>query len=86
MNALSALSLSDLGFTMHSLRHGGATDMFLSVVPFANIQIRGRWASTTSCTWYIQGSRGLLAKRVLAVSTKILMKTSIRSLEKLQQF
>ena len=47
-------------FTLHSLRHGGATHLHLSGVPIEDVMYRGRWASNKSCRRYIQAGRALL--------------------------
>jgi len=49
-------------FTCHSLRHGGATAMFLNSAPMADIAERGRWRSAKSCSRYIQSARGLMVE------------------------
>jgi len=45
----------------HSLRHGGATLLFLRGVSIENILIRGRWKSNSSARTYIQQSPAVLA-------------------------
>ena len=58
---LLALGLQECGFTMHgTMRHGGATFLFLSAVPVADIQVRGRWASALTLRRYLQGWRSLM--------------------------
>ncbi len=47
-NCLSILNLSHLGFTPHSLRHGGATHLFRLKCPTEDIMIRGRWSLHSS--------------------------------------
>jgi integrase len=56
-NCLKILNLSHLGFTPHSLRHGGATQLFRLNHPTEDIMIRGRWSlhSSTILT-YLQVS------------------------------
>lgn len=41
--SLRRLGLSDFGYVLHSLRHGGATADFCNNVPYDMIQLRGRW-------------------------------------------
>ena len=57
-------------YVPHSLRHGGATRLFLLHVPLEDIMMRGRWASSKSARLYVQSSRAMLmsmrAPRVLA--------------------
>ena len=58
--ALFHLGLSDVGFTLHSLRHGGATHDFLLALPFKDIMSKGRWISHQSCERYLNAGKGLL--------------------------
>lgn len=58
--ACAALSLSSK-YVPHSLRHGGATRMYLrDDRRVEDVIIRGRWASTTSARRYIQAGRAML--------------------------
>lgn len=57
--ALSAIGVSG-DFTLHSLRHGGATHDFLSGVSIEDILHRGRWRSNNSARRYIQAARAAL--------------------------
>lgn len=59
-SGLRALGLATVGYTFHSLRHGGATHAFLSGVPFSDIKAAGRWQSDKSCKRYLQSGRALL--------------------------
>lgn len=59
-NACRALGLGDLGFTLHSARHGGATRDFAGGVPIAHIALVGRWYSQKTLLRYIQSGRALL--------------------------
>lgn len=52
------LGLSPL-YVPHSLRHGGATRLYLQGVPLENILIRGRWAATKSARRYIQSLKAI---------------------------
>jgi len=45
----------------HSLRHGGATNLYLRKVPIEDILVRGRWESHKSVRRYIKAAKGLLA-------------------------
>ena len=47
-------------YVLHSLRHGGASHLYLSGMSIENVLERGRWASTKSARHYIQASRSLL--------------------------
>lgn len=55
----ASLGLSDK-YVPHSLRHGGATRLFLLKVPLEDILMRGRWKSTMSARTYIQAGRAML--------------------------
>lgn len=46
---LQRLDLHQVGFTLHGLRHGGATSDWLGGIPFADIKMTGRWESEKSC-------------------------------------
>lgn len=47
-------------FTLHSLRHGGATNAWLSGGRIEDIMRKGRWASLRSCLRYVNAGRALL--------------------------
>ena len=51
-------------FTPHSLRHGGATHMFLLRYSLEDILHRGRWKSTASARRYIQAGQAHLLQLV----------------------
>src|SRR6185312_13427700 len=57
--ACSELGLSPK-YVPHSLRHGGATRLYLKDVKVEDIMVRGRWASSKSARTYIQASRAVL--------------------------
>jgi integrase len=59
-NACYKLRLGDIGYTPHSLRHGGATFDFQNSIPIADIKTRGRWKDTKSAERYIQTGVALL--------------------------
>jgi len=66
--AVSALHLDDR-YVPHSLRHGGATLLYMAKVPIETILHRGRWASTKSARYYVQsGEAMLLAQSVNSTS------------------
>jgi integrase len=58
------LACASLGFdpsiVPHSLRHGGATALYMLGVPLETILVRGRWAATKSARHYVQQGRVLL--------------------------
>jgi integrase len=47
-------------FRSHSLRRGGATALLIQGLPFADIQLFGRWASDRSCRLYLRKGEALL--------------------------
>jgi len=54
-NCLSILKLDHLGFTPHSLRHGGATQLLRQQHSVSTIYVRGRWSPTsTTILTYLQ--------------------------------
>ena len=57
--ALSLCKLDKFGFSWHSLRHGGATDLLARKVSIETILERGRWASTKSAKRYLQSGLSL---------------------------
>jgi hypothetical protein len=54
------LGLGPIGYSPHSLRHGGATHDFLSGKQLQDILFRGRWAASKSAETYVQSGRALL--------------------------
>jgi integrase len=59
------LGIGNLGFSPHSLRHGGATRDRLLGVPALDIQRRGRWKAASSIDIYVQtGGAQLLTTSV----------------------
>ncbi len=51
------LGVGSIGFTPHSLRHGGATTDFLRGLAVADIQFRGRWKCFESLCRYLYSRR-----------------------------
>ena len=47
-------------YVPHSLRHGGATELYLRGWPLLDIMQRGRWANSKSAQHYIQAGPALL--------------------------
>jgi integrase len=60
--ACAQLGLSD-AYVPHSLRHGGATALFISGEGIEDIMLRGRWASNKSARRYIQAGPSLLLQQ-----------------------
>ena len=58
--AAASLGLQAEHFTLHSLRHGGATHDYVRAVPIEDILLRGRWRSNNTARIYIQSGRALL--------------------------
>jgi integrase len=66
----AAHSLGLVGYTPHSCRHGGATDLFLRTEDIELVLIRGRWASTKSARHYVQSGRSLLLAKTVPERAK----------------
>lgn len=47
-------------YSLHCLRHGGATRDYLNGVPINDVMLRGRWVGMKSATRYIQMGRQLM--------------------------
>ena len=50
----TALGLSSIGYTPHSLRHGGCTYDHMKGMKVQDLMQRGRWRSQTALTIYVQ--------------------------------
>ena len=62
--ACAALGFGAIHWTVHGLRRGGATQLFIANMAFADIMIAGRWMSERSCREYIRrGEVGILRLR-----------------------
>lgn len=66
--ACSALLLSE-HYVPHSLRHGGATALFLAGERIEDILLRGRWASSKTARRYIQAGPALLLQHSVPEAT-----------------
>jgi integrase len=62
LQACKQLGLS-ADYNTHSLRHGGATHLFIKGWKIADIMQRGRWKSSESADRYIQAGRSLLMQQ-----------------------
>ncbi len=60
--ACTSLGLS-ASYVPHSLRHGGATQLFMAGWQLEDIMLRGRWAVSKSARRYIQAGRALLLQQ-----------------------
>lgn len=65
MRALKACGLEGMGFTMHSIRHGGATAAFAAGAPLDHIAMIGRWRCLQSLKRYVQTGRAVLLQLTL---------------------
>lgn len=83
--ALEEAGCQHLGFVFHSLRHGGATSMYLKQVDMATIQATGRWKQTKTCASYVQAGRGLLLATNYPSNTLRAMGNGARRLGRLQE-
>jgi integrase len=72
---------SDLGvdvpYVPHSLRHGGATKLFIHGWPVADIKHRGRWWRIETCEQYVQDGKAAMGdarapKYVRAIGNKVM--------------
>ena len=59
---MTAIGLSGARIVFHSLRHGGATELFQSGMPLDNIAHQGRWRSLTTARRYINTGLALLTQ------------------------
>ena len=57
-----ALGLAAEAFRTHSLRRGAASTLALAGVPFADVMLRGGWASERSCRLYVRQGEVLLTR------------------------
>ena len=58
--ACSVLGFSSIGYTPHSLRHGGVTHDSMRGAPVKDLMLRGRWRSESALTIYVQTASVLL--------------------------
>ena len=70
-----ALDLLDIGYTLHSLRHGGATFEWLERNSFDDIMLKGRWRSKASCRHYLNAGKVLLISTQFSASALELIRT-----------
>jgi hypothetical protein len=69
--ALDRIGAADVGYVLHSLRHGGATDDFLAGIALLDIYQRGRWADHRGARRYINGGAAILtALRLPPLTTR----------------
>lgn len=66
--ACADLGVAGVGFVPHSLRHGGATHMFVVLkAPLEAVVLRGRWAAKASAHHYIQAGVPRMLRARLAL-------------------
>lgn len=82
--ALGWLSL-DVPFTLHSIRHGGATHDSLQGMPVSEIVKRGRWTDPRSASTYLQTGRALFLSVSIPRSTLHRLDVYHRATERLVQ-
>lgn len=68
-------------YVPHSLRHGGATRLFLLGWNMEQILLRGRWASTKSARTYIQTGNALLQAQTIPPALTRPMRVFAKDLE-----
>ena len=65
------LGLAELGFTSHSLRRGGATQLLINRMGLEQIMLYGRWAKVSSCEEYLRkGQVFLMRVHTLATNAR----------------
>jgi integrase len=65
--ACSSLGFESIGYTPHSLRHGGATYLHMNGMDVKNLMLIGRWRSESSLTIYVQVGAVLLLGAKISV-------------------
>lgn len=65
LRALKACGLDQMGFTLHSIRHGGATAAFAAGRSLDHIAMIGRWRCLKSLQRYVQTGRAVLLQLAL---------------------
>lgn len=82
LDCVRFFGLSEYRYTLHSLRHGGATHDYFRGVPFDFIMEKGRWSHPKSCRRNSQASKGLLAAASYSAATKRLIHRYPRMFER----
>lgn len=85
-SALCHAGCSKMGYVFHSLRHGGATNMYLHGCEVSTIQAAGRWKQVKTCSVYVQAGRGLLLGTKFSNETLVSMDQAVRRLRRLQDY
>lgn len=84
-SALERLGCDEVGYVFHSLRHGGATSLYMHGVEMSTIQEIGRWKQNKTCSSYVQAGRGLLLSTDFSNATLKAMNKGGRRLRRLQE-
>jgi integrase len=72
LQTLGIRSSTGRGIVVHSLRHGGATDMLLQGLPVADVLRHGRWRQTSSAEIYLQTGQALRFDTIIPPSAAAL--------------
>jgi hypothetical protein len=72
LRTFGVASVSGRQVVLHSLRHGGATDMLLSGKAIADVLRHGRWRQTASAELYLQSGQALRFDAVIPPDTAAL--------------
>lgn len=67
-------------YVPHSLRHGGATRLYVLGVNVEDILIRGRWKSHKSARTYIQSSKAMLMAQQVPESVQIMAQALVKDI------
>lgn len=73
-DALRFFHLEDVGYTLHSLRHGGATWEWLNGRLLEYVMLKGRWSSKKSFKHYINAQKALLVRSSLPIVSDPLLR------------
>ena len=77
---LPFFSLGNEGFTLHSLRRGGATHFFRATGNLSATLERGRWLSVSSGRMYITEGMSILAHRKIRPATATALRVAAEAL------
>ena len=77
---LSFFSLGDEGFTLHSLRRGGATHFFRATGNLSATLERGRWLSVSSGRMHITEGMSILVHRKIRPATATALRVAAEAL------
>lgn len=63
---LHHLHLSNHGYQLHSIWHGGAAYEWLNSTPLQDVMMKGRWKAEASCKRYLNAGKALLVRTSLS--------------------